>query len=152
MTRSYKFVTVVLTLLLPLLMLPSSALSNDDEEVIRELVQTFLAGSDKVEQHRRFWAKELVYTSSDGSRTNRERILEGFATGTEKPSLSTTSYRGEELNIQLYGTTAVVTFRLVGTPSDGSAELHYYNTGTLLKREGEWRAVAWQATRIPSGG
>jgi hypothetical protein len=27
--------------------------------------------------------------------------------------------------------------------------LYYYNTGTFLRRDGEWRVVAWQATRIP---
>jgi hypothetical protein len=44
----------------------------------------------------------------------------------------------------------VVTFRLVGTPDDGSAALQYFNTGTFLKRDGEWRALAWQATVIPA--
>ena len=27
--------------------------------------------------------------------------------------------------------------------------LNFLNTGTFLKRNGEWRAVAWQATRVP---
>jgi hypothetical protein len=30
--------------------------------------------------------------------------------------------------------------------------MEYFNTGTFRKRDGEWRAVAWQATRIPSEG
>jgi hypothetical protein len=28
--------------------------------------------------------------------------------------------------------------------------LQYFNTGTFLKRDGEWRALAWQATVIPA--
>ncbi len=27
--------------------------------------------------------------------------------------------------------------------------MNYFNTGTFLKREGKWQAVAWQATIIP---
>ena len=76
--------------------------------------------------------------------------MQGFADGDEKDSLSTTVYRGEDINVQLFGTTAVVTFKLVGTPSDGSGVQHYFNTGTFLKRNGEWRVVAWQATLIPT--
>src|SRR5262249_37768835 len=26
---------------------------------------------------------------------------------------------------------------------------HFFNTGTFLKRNGQWRVIAWQATRIP---
>ena len=44
---------------------------------------------------------------------------------------------------------AVVAFKLVGTPRNGSEPLYYYNTGTFLKRDDVWKVVAWQATRIP---
>jgi hypothetical protein len=37
----------------------------------------------------------------------------------------------------------------VGTPDDGSEAKNYFNTGTFLKRGGNWQAVAWQATVIP---
>jgi hypothetical protein len=123
--------------------------SEDDEAHIRALLDAFLADSGTAEQHERFWSDDLVYTSSDGSRTNKAEIMVGFAKGEEKESLSTTAYRGEDIRVQLFGATAVVTFRLVGTPQDGSAERQYFNTGTFLKREGEWRAVAWQATVVP---
>jgi len=26
---------------------------------------------------------------------------------------------------------------------------HFLNTGTFVKRDGEWRVVAWQSTRVP---
>jgi hypothetical protein len=39
----------------------------------------------------------------------------------------------------------------VGTTQEAPPVVsQYFNTGTFLKREGEWRAVAWQATRIPA--
>jgi hypothetical protein len=27
--------------------------------------------------------------------------------------------------------------------------MQYLNTGTFAKRDGAWKAVAWQATRVP---
>jgi hypothetical protein len=36
------------------------------------------------------------------------------------------------------------------TVKDGATSIgRYLNTGTLVKRDGRWQAVAWQATRIP---
>ena len=47
---------------------------------------------------------------------------------------------------------AHVAFRLVAvSASDGDepGEQHYFNTGTFRRLGDGWRAVAWQATRIP---
>jgi len=60
-------------------------------------------------------------------------------------------YTGADIQIQIYGSTAVVAFRLVATPAGDSGESvvqSYFNTGTFLKRNGVWQVVAWQATRI----
>jgi hypothetical protein len=57
------------------------------------------------------------------------------------------------VDVRLYGNTAVVAFKLVGTPTNEAPEadvLYFYNTGTFVKRDGNWQAVAWQATKIPS--
>jgi hypothetical protein len=129
----------------------SSEGGNADVEVITAMLQTFLATADKAEAHERFWANDLVYTSSDGTRTSKGEIMAGFAVGEEKESLGTTLYSGENIKVQLFGTTAIVIFKLVGTPSDGSEVLSYLNTGTFLKRNGVWRVVAWQATAIQGG-
>ena len=58
-------------------------------------------------------------------------------------------YTGEEVDVRLYGDTAVIAFKLVATPADGSTVLCYYNTGTFLKRNELWQVVAWQATKTP---
>jgi hypothetical protein len=62
-----------------------------------------------------------------------------------------TVYTAEDVRIQQYGDAAVVAFKLVGTTDTArkTSVVRYYNTGTFIKRKGEWRAVAWQATRIP---
>jgi hypothetical protein len=50
-----------------------------------------------------------------------------------------------------YGDAAVVNFRLImHTTVDGKPETAYFrNTGTFVKRNGKWQAVAWQATKVP---
>ena len=112
----------------------------------------FLANSSTQAAHTKFWADDLVYTSSNGTRFGKADILEDFAeeeAAEEESEEPESVYSGEDVNIQVYGTTAVVTFRLVGTPDDGSEVSEYFNSGTFLKRHGMWQAVSWQATIIP---
>jgi len=61
-------------------------------------------------------------------------------------------YYADEVDIRLYDDTAVVAFKLVANiPLENGRfdTLNFYNTGTFIKRNGVWRAVAWQATQIP---
>ena len=69
--------------------------------------------------------------------------------GPESPDEPPVAYSAEDVRIQQYGDTAIVAFRLVGkTASAGKPTILYFlNTGTFVRRNGEWRAVAWQATR-----
>ena len=91
-----------------------------------------------------------MYTSSNGTRFGKADIMSGFdETDEEESSEPAMAYSGEDVKVQLFGTTAIVTFQLVGTPEDGSELKQFYNTGTFLKRGGQWQAVAWQATVIP---
>jgi ketosteroid isomerase-like protein len=82
-------------------------------------------------------------------RTNKAEILAGLRAGSD-PAEPPTVYSAEDVRIQQYGDTAIVAFRLVGRVGGTDPEtLNFLNTGTFLKRNGEWRAVAWQATRVP---
>lgn len=131
-----------------LLYLPAAASDADDLE---RLLQEFLANAHRGAAHERFWAEDLVYSSSAGKRFGKAEILQGFESAVDDGSAPDTVYRGEAVDVRVYGDTAVVAFRLVGTPSDGEGEVQqYYNTGTFVKRDGTWRAVAWQATKIPA--
>ena len=130
------------------LLLSQSAVASDFDE-LTALVEDFLANSHKEAAHKSFWAEDLVYTSSAGLRFGKAVIMEGFESSGEDPE---TIYSGEDIDVRLYGDTAIVAFKLVGTPTDtasGVEVLYYFNTGTFLKRDGVWKAVAWQATRIP---
>lgn len=128
----------------------SAADSGQDEAELTEMLHQFLGASGERETHVNFWADDLVYTSSNGTRFGKADILAGFEeTDEEESDEPAMAYKGEDVKVQVFGTTAIVTFRLVGTPDDGSEAKNFFNTGTFLKRDGEWRAVAWQATVIP---
>jgi len=127
-----------------------AAMASDDVEALTAMLHQFLGTSDKREAHEVFWAEDLVYTSSNGKRTDKADIMAGFDEPDEEENAGpAVAYTGEDVKVQLFGTTAIVTFKLVGTPNDGSEVKHYFNTGTFLKRNGKWQAVAWQATMIP---
>ena len=80
-------------------------------------------------------------------RIGKADIMQGLAEDEPGPAMV---YSAEDVRIQLYGDTAVLAFRLLGQASEGEQELlQFFNTGTFVKAGGEWRAVAWQATRIP---
>ena len=119
----------------------------DDEEDLRDLLNDFLAGVSQAETHDRFWAEDLIYTSSAGTRTSKAEIMAGF--GEEIDDESGPAYSAEDVRIQLYGMTAVVAFRLVASGDDTEVQ-QYLNTGTFVKRGGIWQVAAWQATKMPT--
>ena len=130
-----------------------TAVASDVEE-LTGILHDFLANSDKEAAHERFWADDLVYSSSAGLRFGKADIMSGFDSASEEEGDTPPEvvYSGEEVDVRLYGDTAIVAFKLVGTPTDKGAAtdvMYYYNTGTFLKRGGVWKAVAWQATKIP---
>jgi len=129
---------------------PGSARGDDASQDLTQLLRDFLDGASRndLAAHQRFWADDLVYTSSAGSRTNKAEILASLKEPPD-PAEEPLAYSAEDVRIHQYGNMAVVAFRLVGTPAGkaGGSPLYYLNTGTFLRRDGEWRAVAWQATR-----
>ena len=125
-----------------------------DAPVLTSLLQEFLAGAggNNPAVHEKFWADDLIYTSSAGRRIGKADILKEVKADTHAtPGEPTTTYGAENIRIQQYGDTAVVAFRLVGTTDDkGTKKVSYYlNTGTFVRRDGKWQAVAWQATKEP---
>jgi hypothetical protein len=125
--------------------------ATPDAAELERLLTYFLDGASRndIAVHERFWADELIYTRSAGVRTDKAEILAELRKGAD-PAEPPTAYSAEDIRIQQYGNTAIVAFRLVGKVGGDSPEtLEFLNTGTFLKRDGEWRAIAWQATRVP---
>ena len=145
--RTLACVTIVLCMAV---LAPVQA--QDEVTELTAMLQEFLASADKREAHERFWADDLVYSSSSGLRFGKADIMQGFENVDDDASAEPPAvrYSAEEIDIRLYDDTAVVAFKLVGKPTNGTDPLYYYNTGTFLKRDGAWRVVAWQATRIPA--
>lgn len=130
--------------------------SAPDAPELTRLLNEFLAGAGRndAEIHDRFWADDLIYTRSSGVRTNKADLMKGVRSApAAKPTDPVTVYSAEDIQIQQYGKTAIVAFRLVANTSraDGTKSTsNHLNTGTFIKRKGKWQVVAWQATAIPA--
>ncbi len=141
----------VRALLLVMALVTAPLAAAEDEEILTAMLHDFLANSATAAAHEKFWADDLVYSSSAGLRFGKADIMQGFEPGADEAASVPPAvvYSGEDVDVRLYDDMAVVAFKLVGTPTDGSEVLYYYNTGTFVRRDGEWRVVAWQATKIP---
>ncbi len=127
--------------------------NTDDRDVLERMLSNFLEGAsvNDYNTHDRFWADDLIYTSAAGERMGKDDILRSLPA---EPNDSENSpvYTARDVQINLYGDSAVVAFMLIAEISFDTGEtetIRFYNTGTFLKREGVWQAVAWQATQIP---
>jgi len=149
---------ILLTILLISLMFTTQILLADnekDKDILTSLLNEFLS-KQSYDHHHDFWADDLVYTSSAGLRFDKKFIMDGMVKNDTKNKKSSedadTTYSAEEIDIRLYGNTAIVAFKLVSTENNDETKKYqyYFNTGTFLKRNNQWQAVAWQATKIPS--
>ena len=135
-----------------LLMSAVGSVSAADSDDIEAMLHEFMAAAHLEPAHATFWAEDLIYTSSDGSRFGKAEIMADFDGAQGSDEAPAMVYSGEDVTIRVFDDTAVATFKLVGTPTDKSTDevvLYYFNTGTFLKRDGVWQVVAWQATKIP---
>ena len=98
--------------------------------------------------HDRFWAEDLIYTSSSGERFGKKKLMEGLRNA-EENSGDGQVWSSEDVKVKVFGDMAIVAFRLVGKMATGK-ENTYLNSGTFIKRNGEWKAVNWQATKEKS--
>ena len=125
-----------------------------DAAELTKLLNDFLAGASRNDPaaHERFWADDLIYTRSVGRRDNKADILRNVRSApAPKPTDPKTVYTAEDIQIQQYGDTAILAFRLVSTTeSAGTKQVaNNLNSGTFVKRNGKWQVVSWQSTRVP---
>lgn len=130
----------------------------DDSPVVGEItamLHDFLANVGEAAAHDRFWAADLVYTSSDGVVNSKAGIMKGFdppaatAEDADAPVEPEVRYTAEDILVRPFGDSAALTFRLVSQSADG-ARTGFRNSGMLVRRGGQWQVVTWQATRIPA--
>ena len=133
-------------LLASLLLTPGLALA-DDKADLTALLAEFLGGATRNDAaiHNKYWADELIYTSSGGTRFGKAELMQSVSSrGMLKPDEIETVYDSEDVRIMQYGDIAVVAFVLVGR--SGADTKRYLNSGTFVRKSGQWQAVNWQAT------
>ena len=128
--------------------------SGGGEQDLRSLISQFLtgAGNNDILMFQRFFADDVIYTRNSGQTTTKAAILKSLSQP-RKPGATAeppTHYSADEMVVHDYGNTAVVNFVLVAREANGKVT-NYRDTGTFLKRNGHWQAVAWQATKITAG-
>ena len=107
----------------------------------------------------RFFGDDLIYTRSAGVTITKADIMRGFdqpkaggdAEAARAQERAASTYDADQVTVHQYGDTAIVNFRLIAQTRNGSEQKtqYYRNTATLVKRAGQWQAVAWQSTRVP---
>src|SRR5215469_12054376 len=129
----------------------SSSTSGELTAMLNQFMRD--ASSNNPAGFDRFFADELIYTGSNGLVHTKADIMKSLnapkKVGTEQEQQS---YSAEDIVVHDFGSTAIVAFRLVARTehADGKIEMsNYRDTGTFLRRNGKWRVIAWQATKIP---
>jgi hypothetical protein len=149
---------LLLLFALPCLLATTAALGADanaehTRSEIAAMLTTFLtaAVNNSSAGHERFWADDLVYTSSTGKVMSKADILKSFAEDAKaesgKPAEPGPVFTAEDVLVRPYGDMAALTFRLVAHDPDGKIS-YFRNSGTFLLRNGKWQAITWQATRV----
>jgi ketosteroid isomerase-like protein len=94
----------------------------------------------------RMTSDDYTFITLRGELRSKAEIVKGFADGTFKYE----SREISDLNIRVYGNTAVVTGRSTqkGTENQKDYSGSYRFTRVYIKKDGRWQTVALQATRI----
>src|SRR5579864_3761938 len=81
-----------------------------DAAELTKLLKDFLAGASRNDaaMHDRFWAEDLIYTSSSGRRMGKAEIMRDQRSASPvKAGAPATGFSAEEIRIQQYGDTAI---------------------------------------------
>jgi len=126
-----------------------SAAEQDAADTVRDLetrINRAVVDAD-VKTFEELLADDFTHTSHSGRFRTRADWLQDV-----KPGQSLyTAYEVDEQAIRIYGDTAIVTGRITpqGTNSRGEPiRGRYRYLRVWVRREGQWRAVAFQGTRI----
>jgi ketosteroid isomerase-like protein len=117
------------------------------------ILQQFMidAGRNNAAGFESFFADDVLYTRSTGAVITKADIMKSLR-GAAPVLETTTTYSAEDITVHEYGDTAIVAFRLVRHEEHNAGKppslTNYRNTGTFLRRNGRWQAIAWQSTIV----
>jgi ketosteroid isomerase-like protein len=127
----------------------SAQASNAEQEVravLKQMIDADLNGDAAVLD--RTTTDDYTITRDNGVVRNKIETLDGIKTGNTKFESFTTS----DVNVRVYGETAVVTFLadIKGSRAGKDMSGQFREVRVFVKRGGKWRAVMAQRTRIAS--
>lgn len=126
----------------------TASAQTDRKQQLTETIEEFLYGAsiNDPQAHAQFWANELTYTSSRGSRYDKNTLMSGLQ-GVEayNPDNVMTWYGAEDIQIKPLGEAVIVNFTLTST-TEGEVTDRFYNTGVFVHRDDRWQAINWNAT------
>jgi len=146
--RSLVLVILILAMAAPVLMLADSKAEKEVLAVVTELQQaTMKDPAAAAASFDKYLADDFTLIMPNGTLLTKPVIMEGWRSGAttyQKFDLS-------DLKVRIYGNTAVVTgvATNMGTQADYKATyVPTRFTRVLVKRDGVWRCVSLQNTRI----
>lgn len=119
----------------------SEAVRAAESQRLRALVTADYAALD------RLLADDLTYTHSTAKVDTKATYLEPLLSGRTRYQ----SLEPADVQVRIYGTTGVVTgiLRSVALVSGKESRTNMRFTNVWVERDGRWRMVAWQSTRLP---
>lgn len=125
-------------------------ISAEQRERVIAAVEAFLYGAsvNDVQAHDKFWAPELTYTSSSGTRFGKEQLMAGMTDAVRVADEQVSAwYTAEDIELKSFGDAVIVNFTLIATSTADASRETFLNTGVLVERRDGWQAVNWNATR-----
>ncbi|CAN5320682.1 hypothetical protein BH18GEM1_BH18GEM1_18630 [soil metagenome] len=121
---------------------------GDDEQAVRQLLNELYTalGRNDTAALDRIYADDYTLVNEDGVLTTKAPRLAAIKSG----ELKFESVSFDEVNVRLYGNTAVATYRAINKVQFKGQEIggQFRVTVTLVKKNERWQVVAAQVTRI----
>ena len=123
--------------------------SNTEQAVIQleEDLRAAIAKGDS-KAYARIVGDDYVFTNQDAVVRTKAQMVSAYDAG----SIKYESVKFDEIKVQAYGDTAVVTGRQMVKGQDNGKDIsgEYRYTRVYVKRQAGWELVATQTTRIPA--
>ena len=144
---------IAMTLALPVLILCQTNGKNankkgGDEQAVRQVIKELAAalGSNDSAELDRIYDDGYTFVGDTGGLTTKAQRLAAFKSGEMKFE----SISFDDVNVHIYGDTAVATFSVTSKYAPGVKSLggKFMTTATFIKRKGRWVEIAAQSTRV----
>ena len=121
---------------------------GNDEQAVRQLLNEVSAALGRADTAAldRIYADDYTLVNESGVLTTKAPRLAAIKSG----ELKYESVGFDEVNVRLYGNTAVATYRVTSKGQSKGQEIggQFRATSTYVKIKGRWQLVAAQVTRI----